>query len=104
MDFNGQVGWRYIGAEDLLALLQARRPISTELKLTGQATVETFDFRRVLIGRMSDEYMQRAEQRVASALEPLFGDRERTLQRLSATFRRADLVDTLLEAGGEGNP
>ena len=51
--FNGQVGWRYIGAEDLLALLQARRPISTELKLTGQATVETFDFRRVLIGRMS---------------------------------------------------
>ena len=52
-DFNGQVGWRYVGAEDLLALLQARQPINTELRLTGQATVETFDFRRVLIGRMS---------------------------------------------------
>ena len=52
-DFNGQVGWRYVGAEDLLALLQARQPINTELRLTGQAAVETFDFRRVLIGRMS---------------------------------------------------
>ena len=28
----------------------------------------------------------------------LGGDEHRTLQRLSATFRRADLVDTLLEA------
>ena len=52
-DFNGQVEWRYIGAEDLLALLQARQPINAELRLVGQATVETFDFRRVLIGRMS---------------------------------------------------
>ena len=52
-DFNGQVGWRHIGPEDILALLQARQPISAELKLVGQANVETFDFRRVLIGRMS---------------------------------------------------
>ena len=52
-DFNGQVGWRHIGPEDIFALLQARQPISAELKLVGQANVETFDFRRVLIGRMS---------------------------------------------------
>lgn len=52
-EFSGQVEWRYIGPEDILALLQARQPISAELKLSGQATVETFDFRRVLIGRMS---------------------------------------------------
>ena len=52
-DFGGQVEWRYIGAEELLALLQARKPISAELQFTGQATVETFDFRRVLIGRLS---------------------------------------------------
>ena len=52
-DFGGQVEWRYIGAEELLALLQARKPISAELQFTGQATVETFDFRRVLLGRMS---------------------------------------------------
>ena len=52
-DFAGQVEWRYIGAEELLALVQARKPISAELQFTGHATVETFDFRRVLIGRMS---------------------------------------------------
>ena len=52
-DFGGQVEWRYIGPEELLALLQARKSISAELQFTGQATVETFDFRRVLIGRMS---------------------------------------------------
>ena len=52
-DFGGQVEWRYTGAEELLALLQARKPISAELQFTGQATVETFDFRRVLIGRLS---------------------------------------------------
>lgn len=52
-DFRGQVEWRYIGPDDLLALLQARKPVSAELQLTGHATVETFDFRRVLVGRMS---------------------------------------------------
>lgn len=52
-DFNGQVVWQYVGAEDILSLLQARQSINTELRLTGQATVETFDFRRALIGRMS---------------------------------------------------
>ena len=52
-NFGKQVEWRHIGSDELLALLQARKPISAELKLTGQATVETFDFRRVLIGRMS---------------------------------------------------
>ena len=52
-DFGEQVEWRYIGSEELLALLQTRKPISTELKFSGQALVETFDFRRVMIGRMS---------------------------------------------------
>ena len=52
-EFGGQVEWRHIGAEELLALLQAQKPISAELRFTGQATVETFDFRRVLAGRMS---------------------------------------------------
>ncbi len=52
-EFGEQVEWRYVGPDDLLALLQARKPISTELQFTGNATVETFDFRRVLTGRMS---------------------------------------------------
>ena len=52
-DFRDQVEWRHIGPEELLALLQARKRINTELQFTGQATVETFEFRRVLTGRMS---------------------------------------------------
>ncbi|MCY4662347.1 MAG: AIPR family protein [Acidobacteria bacterium] len=58
-----------------------------------------FDAARDLVDRNADGYLARAEERIAGALEPLFRDRERTLQRLSATFRRADLVDTLLGDG-----
>ena len=52
-DYREQVAWRYVGAKELLALLQARKPIDAELRFVGQATVETFAFRRVLTGRMS---------------------------------------------------
>ena len=56
---------------------------------------------RDLIKHKADSYVSRAEQRIGEALDPLFSDRERTLQRLSASFRRADLVDALLEADRE---
>ena len=52
-DFGKQVEWRHIGSEKLLTLLQARKPIDAGLKLSGTATVETFNFRRALTGRMS---------------------------------------------------
>ena len=52
-EFGEQVEWQHIGADELLALLQSQKPINADLKLTGAATVETFDFRRVLTGRMS---------------------------------------------------
>ena len=50
-DFHDQVEWKHIGPKALLGLLQQRRPINESLQLVGTATVETFDFRRVLIGR-----------------------------------------------------
>lgn len=53
VQFGDQVEWRHVGSEDLLAMLQGRKPIDAELHLIGQATVETLDFRRVLMGRMS---------------------------------------------------
>lgn len=52
-DFGDQVEWRYIGPEEILRLLQAQRPIDATIQLVGSAMVEPFDFRRVLIGRMS---------------------------------------------------
>ena len=54
---------------------------------------------RDLVHQKAGDYLSRAERQIGAALDPLFSDRERTLQRLSATFRRADLVETLLEIG-----
>jgi hypothetical protein len=59
-DFGGQVEWRHIGPDDLLSLLQAQKPIEATLQLTGDAVVEPFDFRRVLIGRMSVSELERS--------------------------------------------
>ena len=73
--FGDQVEWRHIGPESLLSLLQAQRPIDTTIQLSGAAIVEPFDFRRVLIGRISvSELAKLAEQ---------FGDRllERNIRR-----------------------
>lgn len=62
-DFREQVTWRYLGAKELLAMLQARKPIDAELRFVGQATVETFAFRRVLTGRMSVSELARLTDR-----------------------------------------
>lgn len=73
--FGDQVEWRHVGPDELLTLLQAQRPIDTTLQLSGAAIVEPFDFRRVLIGRISvSELAKLTEQ---------FGDRllERNIRR-----------------------
>ena len=82
-DFGEQVEWRHIGAEEILALLQARKPINADLRLTGAARVETFDFRRALTGRMSvaelarltDEYGNRLFDRNIRRYPGLAGNR-----------------------------
>ena len=48
------------------------------------------------IERESTTCLRRAEDAIEQAIAQLFNGRERTLQRLSATFRRADLVEALL--------
>jgi AIPR protein len=51
--FGDQVEWRHAGPSEILSFLQAQKPIEATLQLQGSAIVEAFDFRRVLIGRMS---------------------------------------------------
>lgn len=51
--FGNQVEWHHFGCDELLAELQARKPVDDVLNLAGEAVVETFDFRRVLVGRIS---------------------------------------------------
>ena len=62
-DFGDQVEWRHVGAGELLDLLQPQAPVNDTLQLAGLATVEAFEFRRVLIGRCSvGELARLAEQ------------------------------------------
>ena len=95
-DFREQVVWRYLGPTELLALLQARKPIDAELQFLGQATVETFAFRRVLTGRMSvaelarltDRYDNRLFERNIRRYLGLAGNRVN--EAVAATLRSRD--------------
>lgn len=65
---SDQVSWEHVGSSNLLAMLQAQQPIDAELQLTGQALVETFDFRRVLIGRLSVAELSRMTEKYGNRL------------------------------------
>ena len=73
--FGDQVDWRHVGPDELLRLLQAQKQIDTNIQLSGNALVEQFDFRRVLVGRMSVLELARLVEQ--------FGDRllERNIRR-----------------------
>ncbi len=99
-DFGGQVEWRYIGSEELLALLQAQKPISAELQFNGQALVETFDFRRVLVGRISVAELARLTNAYDNALF------ERNIRRylgLKGNRVNEAVAATLREPGDRSN-
>ena len=81
-----------------MAMLMGRYLLNEMEIVLGQLDHRNFVAARNLAQRRAGDYLARAQAQIEDALAPLFGDRERTLQRLSATFRRADLVDTLLEA------
>lgn len=99
-EFGGQVEWRYIGPDDIFGLLQARKPISAELKFTGHAIVETFNFRRVLVGRMSVTELARLTDEHGNQLF------ERNIRRyLGLTGNRVNeaIADTLRESDRRPN-
>ena len=50
---------------------------------------------KTLIEQHGEEYFEKSVREVESALKRLYGDQQVTLQRLSATFRRADLIEEL---------
>ena len=83
-----------------LAMLTGRYLLNEMGIALDQLDHRNFTAARDLAQRKAGDYLARAQAQIEDALAPLFMDRERTLQRLSATFRRADLVDTLLEASG----
>jgi len=51
--FGNQVSWFHINHERLVQLLLQPKSISDKLQLVGEAVVEEFNYRRVLIGKIS---------------------------------------------------
>ena len=95
-DFHDQVEWRHVGPKALLDLLQRRRPINESLQLVGAATVETFDFRRVLIGRCPVAELARladvhGDQLFEKNIRRYLGlAANRVNQRMASTLREVD--------------
>jgi hypothetical protein len=54
-----------------------------------------FDRAKALVEQKGEEYFQTAVTEVKTALNKLYGGQEVSLQRLSATFRRGDLIEEL---------
>lgn len=59
-------------------------------------THQKFDDAQQLIDTKGGEYFQESLADVTDALKQLYGEREVSLQQLSATFRRGDLIQNLL--------
>ena len=95
-EFGNQVEWRHVGPGELLDLLQKKAPVNDRLQLAGLATVEEFQFRRVLIGRCSvgelarlaDEYGNRLFERNIRRYLGLAGNRVN--EALAATLREPE--------------
>ena len=85
-----------------MAMLMGRCLLNEMGISLGELDHRNFSTARDLMQRQAGDYLTRARAQIEDALAPLFRDRQRTLQRLSATFRRADLVDTLLDAPVRG--
>jgi hypothetical protein len=50
---GNQVTWAHCNHESILDMMKATRPIQDSLQLSGRALVESFEFRRVLVGRIA---------------------------------------------------
>lgn len=90
------VEWCHIGADEFVSMLQARKPISADIQLIGKASVEAFDFRRVLVGRMSvsqlatlaEQYDNRLFERNIRRYLGLVGNRVN--EAVAYTLKQAD--------------
>ncbi len=62
---------------------------------SDQLDHRVFDTARNLIAQNSEQYFYAAQRDIETALKALYGDSAPSLQRLSATFRRGDLIEEL---------
>jgi hypothetical protein len=98
--FGEQVVWEHVNHDKLVALFRVQKPVKATINLYGKAIVEEFNFRRVLIGKMS-----------VQGVKSLFDDHgERLLERnirrylgLHKNRVNEGIKDTLLHADSRQN-
>lgn len=84
-------------ASCFIAMQMGRRLLKDlELARLDDLTHRNFDSARQLINAKGEAYFRQSVADVHTALKGLYGDREISLQQLSATFRRGDLIQQLL--------
>ena len=85
-------------ASCFIAMQMGRRLLKDlGLKNLGELTHQNFIEAKQQIDKKGEEYFGQSLADVDSALKALYGDRDLSLQQLSATFRRGDLIQRLLD-------
>jgi len=85
-------------ASCFIAMQMGRRLLKDlGLKQLDELTHRNFESARQLIDAKGEDYFRRSVEDVNRALKGLYGDREISVQQLSATFRRGDLIERLLD-------
>lgn len=51
--FGEQVSFEHVNHDSLVSIIKSLKPVNDTLRLTGKAIVEEYDFRRVLVGKIS---------------------------------------------------
>jgi hypothetical protein len=97
--FGDQVTWEHVNHASLVKILQASKPVTDSLRLSGKAIVEDMDFSRILVGRVSVTEIAELISR--------HGDRllERNIRRyLGLQGNRVnEAIRTTLESGEQSN-
>lgn len=78
-----------------IAMLMGRYLLEDMKSTQGELDHRNFTEARALVETKSEEYFAKALEAIQEALKKLYGDTPVSLQRLSATFRREDLIEFL---------
>lgn len=82
-------------ASCFIAMQMGRRLLSDMDIPTGEISHQNFQSAQLLIEKSGEDYFNAAVRDVQQALQDLYGKQEISLQQLSATFRRGDLISKL---------
>ncbi len=82
-------------ASCFIAMQMGRRILSDMNIQMQDINHKNFESAQQLIQQNGEVYFNASVEDIGQALQDLYGDRETSLQQLSATFRRGDLIDKL---------